>query len=43
MSQLDCPMSERAAQKLGFHSQVPASYDEYYVPPEQRKFRQKPD
>jgi ectoine hydroxylase-related dioxygenase (phytanoyl-CoA dioxygenase family) len=37
------PMSERAAQKLGFHAQVPASYDEYYLPPERRKFRQKPD
>jgi ectoine hydroxylase-related dioxygenase (phytanoyl-CoA dioxygenase family) len=36
-------MSERATQKLGFLAQVPASYDEYYAPPEQRKFRQKPD
>jgi ectoine hydroxylase-related dioxygenase (phytanoyl-CoA dioxygenase family) len=43
MSDLDHPMSERAAQKLGFHAQVPASYDEYYLPPERRKFRQKPD
>ena len=31
---------ERALQKLGFHAQVPASYDEYYVAPEMRKFRQ---
>jgi hypothetical protein len=43
MSHLDYPMSERVAQKLGFHAQVPASYDEFYVPPEQRKFRQNPD
>ena len=33
-------VSDRALQKLGFHAQVPASYDEYYVPPEQRKFKQ---
>jgi ectoine hydroxylase-related dioxygenase (phytanoyl-CoA dioxygenase family) len=33
-------VSERALQKLGFHAQVPASYDEYYAPPEQRKFKQ---
>lgn len=32
--------SDRALQKLGFHAQVPASYDEYYVAPELRKFRQ---
>ena len=31
---------ERTLQKLGFLSQVPASYDEYYVAPAQRKFRQ---
>ena len=24
-------------QKLGFLAQVPASYDEYYAPPEKRK------
>jgi hypothetical protein len=34
-------VSERALQKLGFCAQVPASYDEYYVPFERRKFRQK--
>ena len=34
-------VSERVLQKLGFHSQVPASLDEYYAPPERRKFRQK--
>jgi|ERR1035441_4309120 ectoine hydroxylase-related dioxygenase (phytanoyl-CoA dioxygenase family) len=33
--------SEKALQKLGFLAQVPASYDEYYVPFEKRKFRQK--
>jgi ectoine hydroxylase-related dioxygenase (phytanoyl-CoA dioxygenase family) len=31
---------ERALQKLGFRSQTPANYDEYYAPPDQRKFRQ---
>jgi ectoine hydroxylase-related dioxygenase (phytanoyl-CoA dioxygenase family) len=36
-------LSERAEQKLGFHAQVPASYDEYYAPPGERVFRQKPD
>jgi ectoine hydroxylase-related dioxygenase (phytanoyl-CoA dioxygenase family) len=35
------PLSETARQKLGFTSQVPASYDEYYAPPEERKYRQK--
>lgn len=34
-------MSQVAAQKLGFLAQVPANYDEYYLPPERRKFRQK--
>ena len=34
-------LSEMAKQKLGFYAQVPASYDEYYVAPELRKFRQK--
>jgi ectoine hydroxylase-related dioxygenase (phytanoyl-CoA dioxygenase family) len=34
-------MSARARQKLGWLSQVPASYDEYYAPPEKRKFQQK--
>ncbi len=33
-------MTEKTRQKLGFCSQVAASYDEYYVPPEQRKFTQ---
>jgi ectoine hydroxylase-related dioxygenase (phytanoyl-CoA dioxygenase family) len=33
-------LPERALQKLGFLSQVPASLDEYYAPPEQRKCRQ---
>lgn len=36
-------LSERARQKLGFHSQPPSSYDEYYAPPERRTFKQKPD
>jgi ectoine hydroxylase-related dioxygenase (phytanoyl-CoA dioxygenase family) len=34
-------MSPRVYQKLGFLAQVPANYDEYYAPPELRKFRQK--
>jgi ectoine hydroxylase-related dioxygenase (phytanoyl-CoA dioxygenase family) len=34
-------VSEKALQKMGFRAQVPASLDEYYLPPEQRKFRQK--
>jgi len=33
-------LPERVIQKLGFLSQVPASLDEYYAPPEQRKYRQ---
>jgi ectoine hydroxylase-related dioxygenase (phytanoyl-CoA dioxygenase family) len=33
-------VSERVLQKLGFRAQVPASYDEYYAPPERRKYRQ---
>ena len=33
-------VSERALQKLGFRAQVPASYDEYYVPAAERKFQQ---
>lgn len=36
-------LTERASQKLGFHSQPPSSYDEYYAPPERRTFKQKPD
>jgi ectoine hydroxylase-related dioxygenase (phytanoyl-CoA dioxygenase family) len=31
----------KAAQKLGFLAQVPANLDEYYAPPEKRKYRQK--
>lgn len=34
-------VSERALQKMGFHAQVPESLEEYYQPPEKRKFRQK--
>jgi len=33
-------VSETALQKLGFHAQVPASREEYYAPPDQRKYRQ---
>jgi ectoine hydroxylase-related dioxygenase (phytanoyl-CoA dioxygenase family) len=41
MAHLDLSgVSTKALQKLGFLSQVPANYDEYYAPPEQRKFRQ---
>jgi ectoine hydroxylase-related dioxygenase (phytanoyl-CoA dioxygenase family) len=32
--------SQGIRQKLGFLSQVPASYDEYFAPPEKRKFVQ---
>ncbi len=32
-----------ARQKLGFDAQVPASYEEFFAPPEQRKFKQKPE
>lgn len=32
--------SETALQKLGFRAQVPASREEYYAPPEKRKYRQ---
>lgn len=34
-------LSATARQKLGFDAQVPASYDEYYAPPEVRKFKQR--
>lgn len=34
-------LSEKALQKLGFLAQVPASYDEYYAPPEERVFKQR--
>lgn len=33
-------ISDAAKQKLGFFSQPPASLEEYYLPPEQRSFRQ---
>lgn len=35
------PYSRRIRQKLGFLSQTPGSYDEYYAPPGKRKFSQK--
>lgn len=41
MAHLDLTnLSPAARQKLGFDAQVPASYDEYYVPQEKRKFKQ---
>ena len=41
MEEIDLSRTEpRILQKLGIYAQVPASYDEYYVPPDQRKFRQ---
>lgn len=33
--------SEKAIQKMGFYAQVPESLEEYYLPREKRKFRQK--
>lgn len=33
-------LSPVARQKLGFDAQVPANYNEYYLPPEQRKYKQ---
>jgi ectoine hydroxylase-related dioxygenase (phytanoyl-CoA dioxygenase family) len=33
--------SEKALQKLGFRSRVPASLDEYYAPPERRTYTQR--
>jgi ectoine hydroxylase-related dioxygenase (phytanoyl-CoA dioxygenase family) len=33
-------LSQQVLQKLGFFAQVPANYDEYYVAPENRKFKQ---
>jgi len=33
-------VSDRVKQKLGFYSQPPASLEEYYLPPEERSFRQ---
>lgn len=42
MAHLDLSqLSPAARQKLGFDAQVPASYDEYYAPPELRKFKQR--
>ena len=42
MARLDlAKLSPAACQKLGFNAQVPAGYDEYYAPPEQRKFKQR--
>ena len=42
MAQLDLSaLSPVARQKLGFDAQVPASYAEYYAPPELRKFKQR--
>jgi ectoine hydroxylase-related dioxygenase (phytanoyl-CoA dioxygenase family) len=34
-------LSPVARQKLGFDAQVPASYDEYFAPPQHRKFKQR--
>lgn len=34
-------VSDKALQKLGFHAQTPANYNEYYQPPHLRKFKQK--
>ncbi len=33
--------SEKAKQKLGFYTQTPSNYNEYYVTPELRKYKQK--
>jgi truncated hemoglobin YjbI len=33
--------SDKVKQKLGYFTQVPASYDEYYAAPEARKYRQR--
>lgn len=42
MAHLDlAALSPMARQKFGFDAQVPAGYDEYYAPAEQRKFKQK--
>ncbi len=42
MSHIDTSkFSQKVLQKLGFFAQVPVSYDEYYVPFEKRKFKQK--
>jgi hypothetical protein len=34
-------LSAKAAQKLGFDVQIPTSMEEYYQPPERRKFKQR--
>ena len=34
-------ISDSAKQKLGFYTQIPENYDEYYQPLEKRKYRQK--
>ncbi|HUP58469.1 MAG TPA: phytanoyl-CoA dioxygenase family protein [Bdellovibrionota bacterium] len=41
LGDLEPILSERALQKFGFHAQVPASYAEYFAPPERRKYKQK--
>ena len=41
MSHIDMSgFSEQVKQKLGFYAQVPANYEEYYVSPEKRKYKQ---
>jgi ectoine hydroxylase-related dioxygenase (phytanoyl-CoA dioxygenase family) len=42
MAHLDMSgVSRKVLQKLGFLSQAPANYDEYYAPADQRKFQQR--
>lgn len=41
LSKHESSLSDVAKQKFGFWTQVPASYDEYFAPPEKRKYRQK--
>jgi hypothetical protein len=42
MSCLDLTgVSENALPKLGFRAQMPASYEEFYAPLEQRRFRER--
>ena len=41
MSDLDLAgITDKCKQKLGFYSQVPENYEEYYAPFEKRKFKQ---
>jgi ectoine hydroxylase-related dioxygenase (phytanoyl-CoA dioxygenase family) len=41
MAHLDLTeISEKAKQKLGFYTQIPWNYDEYYLPLHQRKYKQ---